>query len=71
VTPDPLDALRDALALLRAVHDRDADGLEAVAGNLACATATAVYLAEMLDAAMTAGGDRIKVLDEWQRRSGL
>jgi len=68
---DPFDPLRDALALLRAVRARDEQALEAVAGNLACATATAVYLAEMLDAAMDAGGDRMAVLDAWQRRTGL
>jgi hypothetical protein len=71
VIPDPADALRDSLALLRAVHAGDADGIEAVAANLSWPGLTATLLAELLDVHLAAYGDRIEVLDDWQRRAGL
>jgi hypothetical protein len=71
VTELDLEAVRDALALLRAVHAEDEDGIEAVARNMADPPMTAVVLAEMLSGAMDAGGDRLAVIDAWQRQAGL
>jgi len=70
MTPDDLDAIRDALALLRAVHAGDAVGIDVVLAE-ADLEHVAVILAEMLAGAMDAGGDRLAVIDAWQRSAGL
>jgi hypothetical protein len=71
MTADELDAVRDALGLLRAVHDGSKDGIAAMRDNLAAPAVTAVVLAEMLDGAMDAHGDRIEALNAWQRAAGI
>lgn len=71
LVPVSPDVLRDALALLRADAADDAEGSQIVAENLADPAATARALAHVLRVHMDAYGDRVLLMDAWQRGAGL
>jgi hypothetical protein len=69
---ESIDALRDARALLAAVHAGDDEAAGIVRDNLADPAATAVIMAEICEACCAALGLRIlAVLDYSLREKGL
>ena len=73
VAEDHADAVRDALALVRACLADDDEAFGAVAGNLSCARVTAEVLAGMAARLLEDrdGDDVLEALAGWQRSAGL
>jgi hypothetical protein len=65
------DALRDALALIRAAMQDDGDAAATVAANLSCPELTTELLAQWCAELMTRLGITEEFLGAWQRSAGL
>ena len=65
------DALRDAVALVRAVLDGDDEALTVVAENASWPALTMGVLADWIAGLMQARGIGREALDEWQQAAGL